>query len=70
MDTNIAEGEDRWVPEQQAALYLGVSHTFLQRDRVTEQRIPFVRIGRAVRYNTKDLRAFAERRKEGGRNDQ
>ena len=45
--------------EKAVATYLGVSVEFLQQDRVRTVRIPFVKIGRAVRYDPADVRTFA-----------
>lgn len=45
----------------QAALYLGVSKAFLERDRWAGARIPFIKIGsRAVRYRQNDLDQYIE----------
>lgn len=44
--------------ERAAAQFLGVSVQFLQQDRHKGARIPFVKVGRAVRYQPDDLRAF------------
>lgn len=45
----------------QAALYLGVSKAFLERDRWAGARIPFIKIGsRAVRYHQNDLDQYIE----------
>jgi excisionase family DNA binding protein len=42
----------------QTADYLGVSRAFLERDRITLQTIPFVRLGsRSIRYRKADLDA-------------
>lgn len=47
---------------EQAARYLGVSKSFLERDRWAGARIPFVKVGsRAVRYRLTDLEAYLER---------
>jgi excisionase family DNA binding protein len=44
---------------RQAAERLGVSEYFLERDRCTTARIPFIRVGtRAVRYRPEDLDRF------------
>jgi len=46
-----------------AAIYLGVSKAFLERDRWAGARIPFVRVGsRGVRYQISDLEAYVARR--------
>ena len=45
---------------KQAAAFLGVSTSFLEKDRVGRARIPFIKLGvrKAVRYHAKDLEAF------------
>ncbi|MCG7984538.1 helix-turn-helix transcriptional regulator [Candidatus Thiodiazotropha endoloripes] len=44
---------------KEAALFLGVSKAFLERDRWAGARIPFVKIGtRAVRYRADDLDGY------------
>lgn len=46
-----------------AAIMLGVSKAFLERDRWAGARIPFIRIGtRAIRYRTTDLDTYIESR--------
>ena len=48
--------------EQEAAEILGVSVPFLQSDRVTRRhRIPYLKIGRCVRYRATDLTLYLER---------
>lgn len=47
--------------EKEAARYLGVSVEFLQADRAKARRIPYVKLGRAVRYDPVDVLAFKER---------
>ena len=42
----------------EAARVLGVSNAFLERDRWAGARIPFIKIGRAVRYRQSDLDAY------------
>ncbi len=56
---------DLETPEQ-AAKTLKVTTRFLQLDRSTKQRIPFVKIGRFVRYRRKDLMNFLEQNVRGG----
>lgn len=52
------------VATDEAASHLGVSPQFLEKDRSTGRltgsgaRIPYVRIGRAIRYRIADLDAF------------
>lgn len=44
---------------QQAATFLSVSMSFLEKDRWAGARIPFVRIGsRSIRYRAEDLLSF------------
>lgn len=50
----------------QAAHKLNVSKRFLQHDRVTKRRIPFIKIGRFVRYKEEDLDTFLEENRHGG----
>ena len=46
---------------KQAANYLGVSASFLEKDRWAGSRVPFVRLGsRSIRYRIEDLKAFVE----------
>jgi len=43
----------------QAAVFLGVSKAFLERDRWAGAQIPYVKVGsRAVRYRLRDLEAY------------
>lgn len=49
--------------EMVTAQYLGVSVEFLQQDRHTKRRIPFIKIGRSVRYDPADVLAYKERSK-------
>lgn len=47
----------------QAASFLGVSKSFLERDRIEAALVPFIRIGkRTVRYRIDDLEAYVSRR--------
>lgn len=46
--------------QAQAAEYLGVSEKKLERDRWCERRIPYVKMGRHVRYRASDLVAHVE----------
>ena len=51
---------------EQAAKKLNVSARFLQHDRVTKRRIPYVKIGRFVRYREEDLDKFLSDNIRGG----
>ena len=49
-----------------AAAALGVSEQFLEQDRLTRRHgVPFVRVGRAIRYRQADLDAWVERHAVG-----
>ncbi len=49
------------ITTEQAAGVLGVSLQFVEQDRTTRRHgIPFVRVGRAVRYRPADLLAWIE----------
>jgi hypothetical protein len=49
---------EQLVSTKDAARILCVSEAFLERDRWAGARIPFVKIGRAVRYCQSDLDAY------------
>jgi excisionase family DNA binding protein len=42
----------------EVAEFLKISTKKLERDRWMEQGLPFVRVGRAVRYRAEDIEAF------------
>jgi excisionase family DNA binding protein len=46
--------------QSQAAEYLGVSEKKLERDRWCERRIPYVKMGRHVRYRASDILTYIE----------
>lgn len=46
---------------EEAAKYLRLSKIFLDKARLTGGLVPFVKIGRTVRYRKSDLDALAER---------
>jgi len=51
---------------KQAALYLSVSESFLEKDRTGRRRIPFIKMGtRTVRYRTEDLDLFINKNIHG-----
>lgn len=57
----------KWLSPQQAALYLGCSKVFLDKDRCTKLHgIPFSRLGRHIRYSIDDLDHWLEAHKIGG----
>ena len=53
---------DRLLTTQEAAHFLGVSKSYLEKDRWAGGQIPFVRVGqRAVRYRWEDLEVYIRR---------
>ena len=56
--------EQRLVTVQEAARYLAVSVSTLY-GWVWQRRVPFVKIGRALRFDSGDLEAFVEANKHG-----
>lgn len=58
--------------EKQAAQYLGVSRSYLQKARCQKVGPPFYRLGRSnalIRYRSDDLDAWVERNKHGGEDE-
>jgi excisionase family DNA binding protein len=49
-----------------AAAYLSVNKRNLQLDRVNKRNIPFIKIGRLVRYSKADLDAYITAQTIGG----
>jgi len=67
MQTSLSSIESSSLLDEKAvATYLGVSVEFLQQDRSKRKRIPFVKLGRAVRYDPADVKAYAASCKRGG----
>ena len=62
MDAAFPIGQSLWT-EREAADFLGLSVEFLQQDRARKRRVPFVKIGRAVRYDPADVLDFVHRSK-------
>ena len=55
--------EQNLLTTKQAAVMLGVSESFLERDRWAGAKIPFVKLGnRAVRYRGEDVQAYVSQR--------
>lgn len=52
-------------PSQFAAKF-NMSERFLQHDRVTKRRIPFIKIGKFVRCRESDGLAFVDANRHGG----
>ena len=57
--TSTVEVPALW-DQKRTADYLGVSHKFLERDRWKGATIPYVKVGRAVRYRAADVMAFID----------
>ncbi|MES9933551.1 MAG: helix-turn-helix domain-containing protein [Candidatus Sedimenticola sp. PURPLELP] len=56
---------------KEAALLLGVSMAFLERDRWAGARIPFIKVGsRAVRYREQDLIEYIDNQVRRSTSDQ
>lgn len=55
--------------QRAAADYLGCSVKKLERDRWVGPEIPYIKIGRAVRYRASDLAAYVERNVVSGANE-
>jgi predicted DNA-binding transcriptional regulator AlpA len=54
---------DRYVSENQVSEITGFSLSKLRQDRIKSIGIPFVRVGRSVRYRLQDVIDFMESRK-------
>lgn len=55
----------RLINQESAANILGVSPKWLERDRWAERRIPYVKIGRGVRYRASDIVAYIDANTQG-----
>jgi hypothetical protein len=51
--------------QRQAAEYLGKSEKWLEADRWRGATIPFVKVGRGVRYRAADIVAYVEQNTHG-----
>lgn len=56
-DLKVVAEEPGLLPQREAARVLGMSESWLSKDRVGDRPpvVPFVRLGRAVRYRKEDL---------------
>ena len=52
--------KDHLINEKEAALILGCSIHKMQKDRRVGSPIPFIKVGRSVRYKRKDIEAYLE----------
>ena len=55
----------RLITPEEAASLLGVSPKWLERDRWVGASIPFVKVGRRVRYRASDIATFIEANVQG-----
>lgn len=54
---------NRYVTEREVSALTGLALPTLRNYRVTHQGPPYVKVGRAVRYNVEEVLVFMERRK-------
>ncbi len=60
---SVQKNQSNLLNSQEAALYLGVAHNSLAVWRTTKRYpIPYVKVGRLVKYRLSDLNAFLESR--------
>ncbi len=59
-------GQSRYVTDRELAPILRVSVGFLQKDRITAQRIPFVRLGDRCLYDLQEALAAVKALSVGG----
>ena len=55
----------RLLTQKEAAALTRMSVKWLERDRWVERRIPYVKIGRAIRYRAEDIAAYIEANVQG-----
>jgi excisionase family DNA binding protein len=60
MDSDPPAGLDKLLTAQQVADYLGVSVGTLAMERHYGRGLPFVRIGRRIRYRAKDIADYID----------
>lgn len=56
----MAEQIDKLLKQQQVVEITGLSASFLEMSRFKGTGIPYVKIGRAVRYRTSDVQKFID----------
>jgi predicted DNA-binding transcriptional regulator AlpA len=57
----MAEQIDRLMNQKQVAEILGMSEAWLEISRFKKTGIPYIKIGRAVRYRTSDVNLWLEK---------
>jgi excisionase family DNA binding protein len=55
------------IKEEEASRILGLSIQTLRNDRASKRRIPFLKLGKSVRYRLSDLEQYIESCRIGGR---
>ena len=65
IQTDSVQDDLRLVDELEAASILGWSQSTLQKDRIQQRRVPYVKLGRRVRYRLFDLRQLIEAHIQG-----
>jgi len=51
---------DKLLTTKEAAEYLNVSPSFLEKDRTNKKEVPFLRLGGIIRYRREDLMAYLD----------
>jgi predicted DNA-binding transcriptional regulator AlpA len=57
---NPKENPNRLMPQQEVAALIGMSPAWLEQCRFRKTGIPYVKLGRAVRYRLKDVMEWLE----------
>lgn len=57
----MSEQIDRLMNQKQVAEILGMSEAWLEMSRFKKTGIPYIKVGRAVRYRTKDVNYWLEK---------
>jgi predicted DNA-binding transcriptional regulator AlpA len=58
-DTSHKRRQHRYADTRSTAQYMGMSEAFLEKARITgEPKIPYVKVGRAVRYDLDEIDAL------------
>ncbi len=65
MTTAIASQSDRLLTRQQAAEFLGLQVQTLAAWAMTGKHLPFIKVGRSVRYRQSHLDAYIEKQTIG-----
>ena len=63
MDKRQESIEQQWVPEREAHRITTISLAKLRKDRAKGRGIPYVKIGKSVRYSLPDIYDFMDSRR-------